>query len=112
MDNGDGAGVAVVILFAVFALLGLIPAGIASSKGRDFITWWVYGTMLFLIALIHSFFLKPTRDIADRKAAASGMVKCPQCAEMIRSEAKICRYCGSDVTQKEAKPDWGKKLLS
>jgi len=35
-------------------LLGLIPAFIAKKKGRTFITWWIYGTCLFVIALIHS----------------------------------------------------------
>lgn len=35
-------------------LLGLIPAFIAKKKGRKFMLWWIYGTCLFLIALIHS----------------------------------------------------------
>ena len=35
-------------------LLGLIPAFIAKKKGRTFITWWIYGTCLFVISLIHS----------------------------------------------------------
>ncbi len=40
-----------ILLFA--ALLGLIPAGIAKNKGYSFGAWWLYGWMLFIVALIH-----------------------------------------------------------
>lgn len=40
-------------------LIGLIPAFIAKNKGRYFIKWWIYGTYLFLIALIHSLVISP-----------------------------------------------------
>jgi hypothetical protein len=47
------------MLFTVLAVLGLIPAFIASRKGRNFFDWWFFGAALFPIALIWSFFLKP-----------------------------------------------------
>ena len=34
--------------------LGLIPANIAKKKGYSFGLWWLYGTFLFIIALIHA----------------------------------------------------------
>lgn len=34
--------------------LAIIPAKIASDKGRDFTTWYIYGCFLFIIALVHS----------------------------------------------------------
>ncbi|MBR3515194.1 MAG: hypothetical protein IKO10_02475 [Lachnospiraceae bacterium] len=40
------------------SLLGLIPASIASKKGRDFSIWWLYGTLIFIVALIHAIFLE------------------------------------------------------
>jgi hypothetical protein len=40
------------------ALLGLIPANIAKKKGRSFGLWWLYGFLLFIIALIHSLVMK------------------------------------------------------
>lgn len=40
-------------------LLGLIPAFIAESKGRSFGAWWVYGSLLWVIALPHALIMKP-----------------------------------------------------
>ena len=39
-------------------LLGLIPANIAKSKGHDFVTWWLYGALMIIVALPHSMILK------------------------------------------------------
>lgn len=38
-------------------VLGVIPALIASQKGRSAFRWWVYGALLFVIALPHALLL-------------------------------------------------------
>jgi hypothetical protein len=68
------------------AVLGLIPAFIARGKGRPFPLWWLYGALLFIVALIHSLVLKDQ----------SG-VKCPHCAEFVSREARVCKHCGRDL---------------
>jgi hypothetical protein len=35
-------------------------------------------------------------------AVKGNVRKCPFCAEQIKSEAKVCRYCGREVTPTEA----------
>jgi hypothetical protein len=68
----------------VAALLGLIPAAIAQPKGRSFGLWWLYGFLLFIVALPHSLMLGKAKP-------------CPQCAELVKREAKVCRFCGSQI---------------
>ena len=41
------------ITLLIAAGLGLIPAFIAEKKGYSFGLWWLYGWLLFIIALIH-----------------------------------------------------------
>lgn len=84
------------LLFAV--ILGPIPAMIARSRGRDFTTWWVYGSLLFVVALPRALLLTPDPVHGERTLIAQGMRKCPSCTEMVQGEAAVCRYCGRELT--------------
>ena len=65
------------------ALIGLIPAKIASGKGRSFLGYWIFGRLAFIIALPWALLLRTPR--------------CPYCAERIRPEATVCPHCQRDL---------------
>jgi hypothetical protein len=84
-------------LLLVAIVLGLLPAGIAKSKGRDFMLWWLYGTAFFLVAVIHAIVLKDDPKLAEARRLEGGDKRCSYCAEVIKRDAVVCRFCGRDL---------------
>ena len=82
-----------ILLLAV--VIGLIPAAIARSKGRSFFGFWLYGALLFIVALPHALLAKPNVAALEAQQLSDGdHRKCRHCAEIIKQEARVCRFCG------------------
>lgn len=80
-------------LFALCAVIGLVPAFIAHNRGKDFLLWWVFGAALFIVALPLALTLPRDEDSIARREKRR---QCPRCAEWIRQEATFCRFCQSE----------------
>ena len=53
-----------VLIWAI--LIGLIPGFIAKTKGYSFFSWWIYGALLFIIAIIHVFLIPNKKNIEQK----------------------------------------------
>lgn len=102
LDTGLSKAVAAVFIVSavVAVLIATIPASIARNKGRSFWLWYLYGLVLFIVALIHALLLP---ELGTRPGDP-GTRQCPFCAETIKRAAMVCRYCGRDLPALEAEP--------
>jgi hypothetical protein len=80
-----------VLLLLLLSGLGLVPAFIAHHKGHSFAGWWVYGALVFIIALPHSL-LMGSNSFRD-ESMAQGARNCPYCHEPVPLEDDICPSC-------------------
>ncbi len=70
---------------------GVVAAIAARSRGRSMLGWLLAGMVIGPFALIVALLpAVPRRGIT---------VACPRCAEVISSEAELCRHCGATVIE-------------
>jgi hypothetical protein len=86
------------IVLPLAAVLGLVPACIAKLKGHNFLAWWFFGFLLWIVATPIAVVMGPDQEALDSEAIdRRGRRRCPHCAELVRRQAVVCRYCGRDM---------------
>jgi hypothetical protein len=83
-----------------FGLLWLVPLGfwvlvsggigyLASQRGRS---WFGYTAVSLVLSPILGYVI-----LVMTTSGEAGRVKCPACAELIRPDASVCRFCRAEI---------------
>ncbi len=72
-----------------------VAANRGNSEGWAFFWAVLFGPLGVVIALVLP---RNERKLEDEALSSGEYKKCPHCAEIIKSEALVCRYCGRELT--------------
>lgn len=86
-------------LFIAWVGLAVLSGWFWKHKGLSFGLGFIISVILSpLIGFIIGLMKKPNIKEQERiKIQDGSMKKCPHCAEIIKSEAKTCRFCSKEV---------------
>jgi hypothetical protein len=76
-------------IFIANLLFGIISGLLAHHKARNALGWFAAGCLVGPFALLVVLLPMAVKEGVTRK--------CPGCLETVRTEARICRYCQSEL---------------
>jgi len=94
--------VLIILLYGI--ITGAFCSNLAGKKGYSYGTWFAGGFFFGIIALI------ALAGSPVKGEEFSNLNECPDCKEMIKLNANICRYCGHKFTEEE-KEETQKKMV-
>jgi len=87
------------MLYVTWFILSILCGVYASGKGKSGFGYFLLSVLLspligFIAALISK---EDTAKIEKKEISKGGKRRCPFCAELIKSEAIVCKHCSKEI---------------
>ena len=103
--SSEDLSVYIVWTVTIWLMLSIAVGYWYRNKGESFFAGFILAVLMspLLGALFVAISKRQTGSIEARALSSGEMQKCPFCAELIKPDARVCRYCNRDVPQVSAK---------
>lgn len=88
------------LIVGIWLVCAILGAVICEGKGRSLALGLLLGLLFGPIGLIICGVFSKDEVALEERALQEGTIKaCPACAETVRHNARICRYCGHEFEE-------------
>ncbi len=81
------------MVFVFWVVFSVIVGIVASSRGRSGFGWFLLACVISPLLAVIAVALLPSKFATLGIPTPETHVKCPDCAEFVRKEAKVCKHC-------------------